>query len=118
MSLATDCDGQKFGAIDKLDELFSEKNALVWFMLFDKFVKTGLPDKKFGEFLNNFEKLKSIMTYQNGVVGSRRNNIHQNASFCICIPSYQHRAYLLFEFAQKFGFPQGIISMQPSYNML
>lgn len=40
-------------------KLFSEKNALVWFMLFDKFVKTGLPDEKFGEFLNNFEKLKN-----------------------------------------------------------
>lgn len=41
-------------------KLFSEKNALIWFMLFDKFEKTGYPDEKFGEFLNDFEELKNV----------------------------------------------------------
>lgn len=41
-------------------KLFSEKNALIWFMLFDKFDKTGYPDEKFGEFLNDFDKLKNV----------------------------------------------------------
>lgn len=41
-------------------KLFSEKNALIWFMLFDRFDKTGYPDEKFGEFLNDFEKLKNV----------------------------------------------------------
>lgn len=40
-------------------KLFSEKNALIWFMLFDKFTKMGIPDEKFGEFLNSFDKLKN-----------------------------------------------------------
>ena len=41
-------------------KLFNEKNALIWFMLFDKFTKTGLADEKFGEFLNNFSKVENI----------------------------------------------------------
>lgn len=41
-------------------KLFSEKNALIWFMLFDKFSKTGLADENFGEFLNSFGKLENI----------------------------------------------------------
>lgn len=41
-------------------KLFSEKNALVWFMLFDNFTKMGLPDEVFAKFLNNFDNMKNI----------------------------------------------------------
>lgn len=41
-------------------KLFSSKNALIWFMLFDKFTKKGLPDNKFQLFLENYEEFKRI----------------------------------------------------------
>lgn len=41
-------------------KLFSSKNALIWFMLFDRFSKRGLSDDKFQLFLENYEKLKKI----------------------------------------------------------
>ena len=41
-------------------ELFSAKNALIWFMLFDKFVKTGRDDKEFQRFLENYEEFKKV----------------------------------------------------------
>lgn len=41
-------------------KLFSTKNALIWFMLFDRFAKTGLSDDKFQLFLENYENLKNI----------------------------------------------------------
>ena len=41
-------------------ELFSAKNALVWFMLFDRFTKKGLTDDKFQLFLEQYEKIKKI----------------------------------------------------------
>lgn len=41
-------------------KLFSPKNALIWFMLFDRFVKKGLPDDKFQLFLEHYEELKRI----------------------------------------------------------
>ena len=40
-------------------KLFCPKNAHIWFMLFDKFTKTGLPDERFGDFLNNFDDLSN-----------------------------------------------------------
>ena len=41
-------------------KLFSQKNALIWFMLFDKFTKSGLSDERFGMFLEHFDELKNI----------------------------------------------------------
>ncbi len=41
-------------------KLFSSKNAFIWFMLFDRFSKKGLPDNKFRLFLENYEELKKI----------------------------------------------------------
>ena len=41
-------------------KMFNEKNGVIWFMLFDKFSKTGLSDEIFGNFLNHFEELKDI----------------------------------------------------------
>ena len=41
-------------------KLFSSKNALIWFMLFDKFTKKRLPDDKFQLFLENYEDIKKI----------------------------------------------------------
>lgn len=41
-------------------KLFSSKNALIWFMLFDRFSKTGLPDDKFQLFLEHYEEIKKI----------------------------------------------------------
>lgn len=41
-------------------ELFSQKNALIWFMLFDKFSHSGLSDEKFGQFLQHFDDLKNV----------------------------------------------------------
>lgn len=41
-------------------ELFSAKNALIWFMLFDKFSKTKLSDDKFQFFLENYDVWKKI----------------------------------------------------------
>lgn len=41
-------------------KLFSSKNALIWFMLFDRFTKKGLPDDKFQLFLENYEEIKKI----------------------------------------------------------
>ena len=41
-------------------ELFSTKNGVVLFMLFDKFVNSGLSDDKFQLFLENFDDLKHI----------------------------------------------------------
>lgn len=38
--------------------LFTPKNSLLFFMLFDKFSKSGLTDNKYQEFLENFEELK------------------------------------------------------------
>lgn len=39
---------------DKTSVLFTEKNALLWFMLFDKFTKLGIDDSNFGNFMNAF----------------------------------------------------------------
>ena len=39
---------------DKTKELFTTKDSFIWITLFDKFSKTGLDDKKFGEFLTEF----------------------------------------------------------------
>lgn len=39
-------------------KLFSEKNALIWFMLFDRFTKYCLKDEKFKEFVEHFDELK------------------------------------------------------------
>lgn len=59
----------KFGAyLDRLLEvvtpetgkLFSPKNALLWFMLFDRFNNCGLSDNKFQEFLENYDTLKKV----------------------------------------------------------
>ena len=45
---------------DEFQELFSHTSTPVWFAVFDKFVKTGLPDGRFYEFLTAFvEKLHS-----------------------------------------------------------
>lgn len=41
-------------------ELFSAKNAFIWFMLFDRFTKSGLSDEKFQMFLENYEELKKL----------------------------------------------------------
>lgn len=41
-------------------KLFSAKNALIWFMLFDRFTKKGLKDKVFQMFLENYEEFKKI----------------------------------------------------------
>lgn len=41
-------------------KMFNEKNGVIWFMLFDKFSKSGLSDDMFGNFLNHFEELKDI----------------------------------------------------------
>lgn len=40
-------------------KLFCPKNAHIWFMLFDKFAKTGLPDEEFGDFLDNFDSMSN-----------------------------------------------------------
>lgn len=44
----------------EMGKLFSQKNALIWFMLFDKFAKSGLNDEEFGTFLEHFKDLKDI----------------------------------------------------------
>lgn len=41
-------------------KLFTPKNALLWFMLFDRFTKSGLSDDKFQLFLENYEGLKRV----------------------------------------------------------
>lgn len=41
-------------------KVFSAKNALIWFMLFDRFTKKGLKDKVFQMFLENYEEFKKI----------------------------------------------------------
>jgi len=41
-------------------KLFSSKNALIWFMLFDRFTKKRLYDDKFQYFLENYEDIKKI----------------------------------------------------------
>lgn len=41
-------------------KIFSSKNALICFMLFDRFSKKGLSDNKFQLFLENYEELKKI----------------------------------------------------------
>lgn len=41
-------------------KLFSSKNALIWFMLFDRFTKKGYPDEKFQLFLEHYGELKKI----------------------------------------------------------
>lgn len=41
-------------------ELFSAKNAFIWFMLFDKFVKTGRSDEEFQVFLEHYNEFKTI----------------------------------------------------------
>lgn len=66
---ATEAMFHKFGKyLDRLLEvitpqtgkLFSSKNALIWFMLFDRFSKTGLSDDKFQLFLEHYEEIKKI----------------------------------------------------------
>lgn len=44
----------------KTGQLFTPKNALIWFMLFDRFTKSGLTDDKFQLFLENYENIKKI----------------------------------------------------------
>ena len=41
-------------------QLFTTKNALIWFMLFDRFVKSGLSDDKFQLFLENYDEFKKV----------------------------------------------------------
>lgn len=41
-------------------KLFTTKNALIWFMLFDCFTKRGLDDTSFQLFLENYQELKKI----------------------------------------------------------
>ena len=41
-------------------KLFSTKNALIWFMLFERFSKRGLKDNVFQTFLENYEEFKRI----------------------------------------------------------
>lgn len=41
-------------ATDEIKTLFTEKNALIWFMLFDKFTKLNVPDFNFGNFMDAF----------------------------------------------------------------
>ena len=41
-------------------KLFSAKNALIWFMLFDRFTKKGIKDKAFQLFLENYEEFKKV----------------------------------------------------------
>lgn len=41
-------------------KLFLPKNAFVWFMLFDRFVKKGLSDDNFQLFLENYDEFKKI----------------------------------------------------------
>ena len=41
-------------------KLFTPKNALLWFMLFDRFDKSGMNDDKFQLFLENYEELKKV----------------------------------------------------------
>lgn len=41
-------------------KLFTPKNALLWFMLFDRFDKSGMSDDKFQLFLENYEELKKV----------------------------------------------------------
>lgn len=44
----------------EMGELFSSKNALLWFKLFDKFTTLGLDDNKFVSFLEEFNELKKV----------------------------------------------------------
>lgn len=41
-------------------KLFTPKNALIWFMLFDRFTKKELDDSKFQLFLEHYQELKKI----------------------------------------------------------
>ena len=41
-------------------KLFTPKNALLWFMLFDRFNKSSMSDDKFQLFLENYEDLKKV----------------------------------------------------------
>ena len=41
-------------------KLFSSKNALIWFMLFDRFNEKGLSDDKFQLFLEQYEEIKKV----------------------------------------------------------
>ena len=41
-------------------KLFTPKNALLWFMLYDRFTKSGMDDEKFQLFLENYDELKNI----------------------------------------------------------
>lgn len=41
-------------------KLFSSKNALIWFMLFDRFIKKGYSDGDFQLFLEHYEELKKV----------------------------------------------------------
>lgn len=41
-------------------KLFTTKNALILFMLFDRFTKKGLDDNKFQLFLENYQELKKV----------------------------------------------------------
>ena len=61
--------------------------------------------------------LKPVTTFRNGVVGSRRNTYRYYVSCDKCIPSYLYREDYALLSPQKFGFPQGIISMHPSLEM-
>lgn len=40
-------------------QLFTPKNALIWFMLFDRFDKMGYADGEFGQFLEHFDEFKN-----------------------------------------------------------
>ena len=41
-------------------KLFSSKNAIIWFMLFDRFSQSGFSDNKFQLFLEKYEDIKKI----------------------------------------------------------
>lgn len=41
-------------------KLFTPKNALLWFMLYDRFTKSGMDDEEFQLFLENYDELKNI----------------------------------------------------------
>jgi len=42
------------------NKLFNAKDSFLWFGLFSRFVKLGIDDNKFADFMNNFDTLRSV----------------------------------------------------------
>lgn len=81
----------------EVSDLFVSKNMCIWMIVFDKFLQFGLPDEKFGEFLESFAKeLKDVEV--NGVDWVTLDTDRHTKDKSTITAKVEHLMYLMKEF--------------------